>query len=190
MSVLVLVRHSNPAARSDINVHDWVLTLKGIQNATILAGDLGTFLPFHLASSPELKAMQTAQVISEGLDLDGYSIATGAHEHRRNTMSWYDDDEERRAAIQRVFSEPDAVVLGEESARAAFQRFRAQVDALKAEHPDESLVVVTHGTVMALFAGFTNDLPPGNIWERLGLPSYIVLDLDTYRLQRIVARIE
>lgn len=190
MSLLVLVRHSNPATHPALHAHDWVLSVEGISNASTLASDLSSFLPFHLASSPEPKALQTAQIVAEGLQLRRPHVMPELHEHLRRRVGWFDDESDRRAMIEGLFADPAQVVFGEESGDVAYQRFKGGIERLKAALPTgTSLVAVTHGTVMALFAGYENDLPPMQIWDKLSLPCYIVLDLQTYRMQRIVNRL-
>lgn len=187
---LVLARHSNPFARPDLSTHNWILNLAGIRNATKLASELAEYFPFRLASSPEPKAMQTAQVVAEGLQIETYSLHEALGEQKRATSPWFSDMETRRAAIHTLFAAPDDVVFGEESARDAYQRFKATLDTLRNAAPDTSLVVITHGTVMSLFTAYENNLDPASIWDNLGIPCYIVLDLKTYRLLRIVNRLE
>lgn len=67
--------------------------------------------------------------------------------------------------------------MGTESARQAENRFQKAIELLLAEHPDETLAIVSHGTVMSLFAA--NYLQPSaqQIWRALQMPDLIIFKL-------------
>ena len=67
-------------------------------------------------------------------------------------------------------------MLGSETADQARDRISAAIDSVvDAGHADT--IVVTHGTVMTLYAASVADADPMCFWRRLGLPSYVVLGL-------------
>ena len=69
--------------------------------------------------------------------------------------------------------------MGTESADYAHARFLAAVRAAQSESPGEDIAVVAHGTVITLLVSRANGLEPYPLWERLGLPSVLVLDAET-----------
>ena len=42
-------------------------------------------------------------------------------------------------------------------------------------HPGESLAVVAHGTVIALYVAAVTGVAPLPLWQRLSLPAFVVL---------------
>jgi broad specificity phosphatase PhoE len=50
------------------------------------------------------------------------------------------------------------------------------------KHPTLNLVMVSHGTVMALFVARLAGLEPFAFWQRLGLPAFIVMALPGWHL--------
>jgi broad specificity phosphatase PhoE len=78
-----------------------------------------------------------------------------------------------------LFKEPSRRVLGLETADEAYARFSSAIDRiLEADRND--VAVVSHGTVIALFAqrrlrkdGFT-------VWRAMGQPSTLVIDADKW----------
>jgi broad specificity phosphatase PhoE len=57
-------------------------------------------------------------------------------------------------------------------------------------HPQDDLAVVAHGTVITLFVAQTNSIDPFKFWQRLGLPSYVVLLLPDLSIIRVTEQIE
>jgi broad specificity phosphatase PhoE len=86
---------------------------------------------------------------------------------------------------------PDEVVFGEESAAAARDRVTAAITHLLATtSPDQTLAVVTHGTVLALYVAAVTGLDVVDLWRRLGLPAYVTLSRPDLRLIEVVETIE
>jgi hypothetical protein len=61
-------------------------------------------------------------------------------------------------------------VYGEESASAALARFSAALDRL-----DEGTVVVSHGTVISLYAAARSGRDAFELWSSLELPDLVVV---------------
>jgi broad specificity phosphatase PhoE len=50
------------------------------------------------------------------------------------------------------------------------------------DHRDKTLVVVTHGTVISLFVSRLTGSSDLELWNRLGLPSFVAIDLHSSTL--------
>ena len=50
-------------------------------------------------------------------------------------------------------------------------------------------VVVTHGTVMTLYAAALAGVEPKRLWRRLGTPSFVVLGLPDLDVRCVVERV-
>lgn len=151
MANLILIRHSQTDARPDVAKHEWELTTEGQRRAETLPTLLAEYQPFVLASSPEVKARQTAEPIARRYTLDVCEVAD-LREHDRYSVKWMGSEEAFRASVIHFFGHPDELVLGEETGQQALNRFTDAVNLLIAQRPSANIVAVTHGSVITLFA--------------------------------------
>ena len=89
-----------------------------------------------------------------------------------------------------MFARPAELVLGDETAVEAGQRFASAVEAVLDQYRDGDVVVVAHGTVITLYVSATNDVEPFQFWSKLGMPSYVVLSTPEMELLDTVESIE
>ena len=186
MSRLILVKHSMPEIRSDIPAARWKLSSAGRARCAPLAELLRVHSPSTVITSIEPKAVETGQLIATALDLETGS-AEGLHEHDREHVKVVTPEAYRRQ-IEELFNSPTELTFGSESADQAHQRFSEAIDRLLPGLPD-SAVVVTHGTVLSLFVGRRTGTPPVSIWRRLGLPSFVVLDREDWKIVDFVEEV-
>jgi broad specificity phosphatase PhoE len=166
--VLVLIRHSVPEVDPARPADEWRLSEEGRARCAALATRVRALAPRRLLSSPEPKALETAELIAPALGLEvEVEVERDLREHERRTLPFLPRDEFVRR-MREFFARPDEVVLGEESAGAARGRFSAVVDSV--ERP---AAVVTHGTVIALYRAGSD--PDGGFafWEGLALPDVV-----------------
>ena len=81
-------------------------------------------------------------------------------------------------------------MFGEETAEAARARFTGAVNGVLERFQRESVVVVAHGTVICLFVAAATGQAPLDLWLRLGLPAFVVLERPGLRLEAIVESVE
>ena len=187
MPKLILVRHAAPETDACVAPTQWPLSDAGRQSCAALARELAPFFPAVLVSSREAKAVETAALLGRELKT-GYKALAGLQEHARNSVGWLSEDE-YRAGLSALYAKPAEVVFGDESADRARARFKAALDGLLVEHPDENVVVITHGTVMTLFIQhITPSIAPMEFWQRLGLPSAAVLSRPELTLERLIEK--
>jgi broad specificity phosphatase PhoE len=191
MTYLLLVKHSLPAIDPAVPAANWQLAESGRQRCALLAASLASYHPAILVSSTEPKAIATAELLwaaltqTHKLTLSLPAVWPGLHEHQRaqpGLLSQADFE----AAIQRLFAAPDQLVYGEETANQAARRFETAVGELLAKYPDQTLAIVAHGTVISLFTALHTGLAPLALWQRLGLPSSVVLDRQTFKLMDVI----
>jgi broad specificity phosphatase PhoE len=84
--------------------------------------------------------------------------------------------------MRQFFAEPETVVYGTESADAAHARFERAVRDVLAGHPSGPVIVVAHGTVISLLVARANGIDPFPFWAELDLPSFVVVDRDSFTL--------
>jgi broad specificity phosphatase PhoE len=142
--------------------------------------------PALLVSSEEPKAIETAQIVGERLRIETRT-APDLDEHRR---PFVDRPEEFERLMQRFFAEPDQRVFGDESANEALARFAAAVDAAVGAQGAGNPAIVAHGTVISLYAAPLFGVGAGALWQRLQMPSFVVVDTEARRGLRIVDEVE
>jgi broad specificity phosphatase PhoE len=174
MTLLILIRHSIPDYQPEINSHDWALSQVGVMLCKRMADMIRSYEPTRVFASVEPKATQTGQLIAEHLALP-FETVEGLQEQSRRTERWYDDLRERQNDIMKIFAEPESIVYGEESGVAAYKRFANAINDLRSRYSDETMAVVTHGTVMALFLEREANLNGPDFWMVMGCPMFVVL---------------
>lgn len=139
-----------------------------------------------LVSSEERKAVETAEELAKRLRIETRT-APGLHEHRRPFVPEPGEFERR---MEHFFAEPSQRVFGDESADEALDRFASAVDAVLASEPARNVGIVAHGTVIALYAAPLLGIGAGALWQRLQMPSFVVIDTEEHRATRIVDEVE
>jgi 2,3-bisphosphoglycerate-dependent phosphoglycerate mutase len=183
-AVLVLVKHALPVLDMSRPPREWPLSAEGELQSKQLAGRLREFLPLRLVTSTEPKAWSTGRVIAAELDLQ-VSAVDGVQEFDRPASPWQAKfDRERENAA--IFDDPTRRVLGEESGLDALNRFSAAIRAEQDRTVEQNLVVVTHGTVIALFVAAHNPVNAFELWRDLECCSFVVLDRGSFSLREIV----
>jgi broad specificity phosphatase PhoE len=73
-----------------------------------------------------------------------------------------------------LIEEPSSLVFGQESAKQALSRFSIAITQVLDHFPTGNVVIVAHGTVMALWIAGRIGGDPFVYWKKLGLPSFAV----------------
>ena len=175
--VVVLIRHSVPEVNSDCPASEWTLSEEGVRRCETLARELSRFLPAVMFSSPETKAIETAQHIGLYLGID-FSVREDLREHRRPAT--FLPRTEFHDNIRRFFQSPDSVEYGSESCHDVAARIESEIRCALTDHPDRSILMVTHGTAMSSFIAHHADVDAFSIWDSLGLPAYIAFSVPSF----------
>lgn len=185
MRHLLLVRHAAVVVDPARPAAAWLLSADGRAACAALADVVRRFAPVAIVSSLEPKARDTAAALADALGV-AWETAPDLHEHDRSGVPVMDATAWRHA-LRAALERPDDLVLGRETARAAAARFTRAVSAALAHHPAGDLVVVAHGTVISLLVAAHNDVDAFAFWERLGMPSLVVLEVPGLRLGDVVS---
>ena len=172
--LLVLVKHAQPVLDAEAPPREWRLSAEGERQSAQLAERLKAFLPLALVSSPEPKATATAAIVSAALGVP-HQIWDGLEEFDRPAMPILSPEEHDRVNAA-LFAQRDVPVLGRESADTALTRFDAAIDgALAATDPHRNLVVIAHGTVIALFVERHTGRDAVEVWRGLRCADFVTL---------------
>jgi len=133
-------------------------------------------VPREEIASEENKARETGQIIAETLAIP-WQTAANLHEHERHNVPYFATKKEFETAVAHFFTHPDTLVFGDETADQARERFDTAVRHLVTAYPTDTLIIVTHGTVLTLFLAHYNDFPPLPFWLKIKLPDLFVVTL-------------
>lgn len=183
MHRLILIRHSQSQIIPGLPARQWPLSEEGRRRCTLLAEKLAHWQPDRLVASVEPKAAQTGQIVAEALGIP-FESAPNLHEHERNRAE-FSDQATFLARIEALFAHPDECVFGDERSSQALARFKRAVADVLAAHPTETIAIVAHGTVLALFAAQAANQDAFAFWQRLGQPALIVFDLPEMTLNAV-----
>ena len=188
MAKLFLIKHARPEVDPQVASEAWRLGPEGRDGAKRLAERLAGHQFARLYSSTEPKAVETAQVVARTMDLSVAEVEDLCEHDRRRVPHM--ESREFISMVALLFKEPGRRVLGDEAADEAYARFGGAVDRLVAEAGEGGDVgIVTHGTVISLFAERRAGLEPFGLWRRMGLPSYLVLETGTWRVLETCDRV-
>ena len=172
-----------PEIEPDKPASAWRLGEIGCRRAEDLAARLRDFSPEVIWSSSEPKAEETAEVIAGAFGV-ALKVMDGLEEHHRGNVPFLPKEGFERT-VERFFCNPGQLVLGTETADQARERIADSIDAiLEAGHTDS--IVVTHGTVIALYVASVAGVRPACLWRRLGLPSYVALTVPSMAIHSVV----
>ena len=177
---LILVRHSAPEIAQKVPAQEWKLSAPGRTRATRLAELLRQYQPQVIISSKEPKARETAEIIAKLHKIE-LNVAENLQEHDRSNVP-YLAREEFQASIHEFFLKPNELVFGKETANQAHARFYRSVHAILNDYANKTVIIVTHGTVISLFVSRLTRRSDFEIWNMLGLPSFIAMDLHSSAL--------
>jgi broad specificity phosphatase PhoE len=170
---LVLIKHSVPEMQIHTESRFWHLSEEGRKRCAPLAEKLRRFNLARIVSSNEPKAVETAELLASELSRT-HIVRPDLQENDRTGLGFV-GVEAYQDTFRRFFAEPDRVIVGTETAEEARARFTTAVEAVLEEFPEETLAIVTHGTVISLLVSEPTAEERFRLWRRLGLPSYVVV---------------
>lgn len=135
-------------------------------------------------ASHEPKALDTARILARDLGLATPEAFAGLGEHRREEEPFL-AEAEFQDRVRQFFEHPGELVFGTETASEALSRFGERVDLL-ALRAGNNIAIVAHGTVISLYVASRSGIDGYDLWRRLGLPSYVVMETPAPRLIEVV----
>jgi broad specificity phosphatase PhoE len=178
---LVLVRHSTPEIRRELPAREWRLSPDGVARARALSRRLSPPAADTIFTSLEPKAVETARALAGEWGL-AVNQVPGLHEHERPEARMLTRDAFEQK-IRELFARPNDLIFGVETADQARRRFTMAVMRLVVLQQGD-VMVVTHGTVMALFVAEAAGMDPFALWRRQEMPCAVTLTLPDLRVER------
>jgi broad specificity phosphatase PhoE len=181
---LILIRHAKSKPDPALSANLWPLSDIGKQQAVDLSQTLSAYDLNQIFSSTEPKAIATAQFAADGLKVP-HKIADRLHEHDRSNSPYFETQAEFESTVINLFQYPQDLVYGSETAAQAQQRFVDAAQQLCQQHPDKTLAIVSHGTVMTLFVAAFNSMDVVAFWKALDFTSCVVLSRPDFKLLEV-----
>ena len=168
---LYLVRHGRPLVDRHRPAHEWELDPAAYDD--IWALRTSGRLPARAAwfSSPEPKALATAELLTDG----EVGVLDGLREHVRESTEWIEDFDD---AVRRAFAVPDAVAVpGWEPLAVCRDRVVRAAEGALATYRDADVVMVGHGTAWTVLAAvLTGSEPDLDRWRALRMPDLTTVE--------------
>ena len=170
---LILVKHGMPQIEPKRPRSGWALSEMGRAVAGRAGEVLARYAPDRLLSSAEPKAAETAQAMAASFGL-APQVDAGFGEHRADDGP-FESAAAFEAKVVKLFADPSALVMGEETGEAARLRFDAAVGRIG---DVETAVVVAHGRVITLWLSHRLGIDPMPFWKALSFCHAAVLEHD------------
>ena len=152
----------------------WSLSPEGRARAGAFASRIDSGNAERVFTSVEPKAVQTAHALADAWKLPVEEVP-GLHEHERPKPRMM-SREQFEATVRDLFARPSELVFGAETADAARLRFSDAVMRL-ADNTERDVIVVSHGTVIALFAAAHAGVDAFDFWGQLDMPCAVTFTL-------------
>lgn len=173
VSRIVLVRHAQVTQQPDLPPARWPLSEAGLRAAIALRDDPVLADIARFFTSPEPKAVATARAVAARRPVE--EVADLRELDR--PFGWISDHSEWERVANEIFAREDEHVRGCEPAAEARRRFVAAIDALTTRFPRETIGVVAHGMVLALYLARLRGRPAALAdLVRIGFPDRAVVD--------------
>jgi broad specificity phosphatase PhoE len=187
MRKLILIKHARPNIAEGVPTHEWELSDEGKRACAALAAVVARHEPAVIVTSDEVKAEQTGRLLAESLKVP-IETAADLHEHDRSNVPIM-PSRDFLSLLALFFKDRRRLVLGRETADEAADRFEDAIDSVVEKHSTGNIAVVTHGTVLALFAEEHGAGDAFGLYRTLGLPSVVVFTLPEFKLVEMIERI-
>lgn len=187
MRQLILVKHAKPVVDERMPSHEWRLSEEGRYACQPLAEALREFDPALIVTSTEPKAAETGELVAGALGKP-LEQAEDLHEHDRSNVPMM-PSRDFISSMALFFRDRGRLVLGRETAQQVADRFSRAVASVLESQATGNVIVVTHGTSLALFAADHGAGDAFQLFRRLGLPSFVSFSCPDFKVLQIADRV-
>ncbi|TDY01323.1 UNVERIFIED_CONTAM: 2,3-bisphosphoglycerate-dependent phosphoglycerate mutase [Lysinibacillus xylanilyticus] len=166
MTVIYFVRHAHSHFTAD--EYNRPLSDKGFEDRDRVTKLFKNKIIHTIYSSPYNRAVQTVEGIAQEHTLQINTIDS-LKERILSTETILDFD----AAIQQVWSHPNFAFEGGESNEIAMERAITTLHKIILAHPNDNIVIGTHGNVMALMFKYIDARYDYSFWKNFQCQMYI-----------------
>ena len=180
MATFYLVRHAHTDWTPDENRP---VSAQGSRGAIRVADMLQAYPVDVIFSSPATRARQTIAPFAER-----HRMQVRIEPDLRERVLGQEKFEDFFGAVEATWRDPSFSHPGGESSTEAQQRGLAVVKRLQAKHPNEAIVLSTHGNLMALILLGFDPTVDFDFWKSLTMPDVYKLsislsgEIDIYRI--------
>lgn len=175
----IFITHPEVVVDPGVPIADWSLSEVGRNRATRLPGQLRD-APQAVICSAERKAIETATILAEALDLQT-TVDPGLGEMDRTATGYLPPGEFEQTADD-FFAQPEVSVRGWERGIDAQHRIETAVRRNLCAGADPAIAFVAHGGVGALLMASLMSAPISRALDQPGLGSCFRFDARTWTL--------
>ncbi|XKT75001.1 MAG: histidine phosphatase family protein [Patescibacteria group bacterium UBA2103] len=147
-NTFIFLRHAETKKDPSVPAIDWELTKDGKVKVLELLDDPSFKIIDGVYSSTELKAKKTARPFVEKYEVPFLEV-DALKEVKRGEA--YLTDEEFQKLKREKLEQRDSAKDGGETANSALIRFSKAMQEIDSNHSGETILVVSHGTILALY---------------------------------------
>lgn len=190
MTDIIFIRHAPTKPDKTQHSTQWQLSEDSQKLCYQLAEQIKHHNITKIYTSIEPKAQLTGKFIAEKLEITSIASEDNLQETERHSKAFYDNQNTFRLAVQEAMLFPNNLIFGDETFTDARIRFTSQVEQLANKHPDETIVIVTHGRILSMYLGDIMKQSPETIWKKLQMPAYAILSWEKQEITDIQYTIE
>ena len=182
MPYLYLIRHPHTRVDPARQPHEWDLSDLGLEQVKALSKAPFWTCVRGLYASPQPKALIPAKIFGSEYGLPVTAMPELAEIGRG--PAGYISAADYHALLQRFFSEPNARIAGWEQSQSALDRFHSAVQKIIGKPPNQSVAILSHGTILTLYTAMLDNAQPTlERWRAIDFAAVSVVDLKT--MQRV-----
>lgn len=170
MTTLYLVRHAHSTYSTDERARP--LSDAGQADARRLLETFQGISVDRFYSSPYQRAIETIAPLAKARQHPIIEV-----EELRERLLAPGELDDFQAAVTYVWQHPNENPYGGETNNAASQRIRQFIDELVEKHPDETVVLGTHGNIMVLLLETFDPTFDYAFWKSLPMPAVCRMDV-------------
>jgi 2,3-bisphosphoglycerate-dependent phosphoglycerate mutase len=181
MPFLYLIRHPRTHVDPTRPPNEWELSEQGRAQVRVLGA-----APFWksvkvLYSSGQPKALGAAGTIGALHNIPVGSLSGLAEVSRGHEV--YHSAGDYDTILGQFFAFPDHAIAGWERGTDALNRFTASVEHIVSQHPDQSIALLSHGTILTLYTAMLDQQPPTlERWRSIAFATVAAVDIDSHKL--------
>ncbi|MEB2301494.1 histidine phosphatase family protein [Lysinibacillus xylanilyticus] len=178
MTVIYFVRHAHSHYTAD--EYNRPLSAKGVEDRDRVTNLFTNKIIHAIYSSPYKRSVQTVEGIAQEHKLEINTIDS-LKERILSNGKLLDFD----AAIHQVWSHPNFAFEGGESNETAKERAITTLQKIILAHPNDNIVIGTHGNIMVLMMQYFDAQYNYSFWKGLSMPDVYQLTLQHFVLSDV-----